>query len=524
MFRLPRLVVVVLVGISPVWATNASAQIAPTELPSLPGATSSAASGINSSGQISGTIRFAVAPLARAVVWNGGPPIELSRLCATCDTTAADINETGDVAGSATDSSGVVHPAVWRNGVLSTLPLLSGHTAAGALTINNVGVLAGQSRDASGVTRPVLWANGGVEDLAAAVPGLMFGIASSINDAGQVVGTIQATEGSRAFAWNGGILTLLETPSMCGSHSNANGNNELGHIVGTVVGADCSSRAAVWEDGVLRILPVLPRPPVVFMPAGGMGHDISDSGDVVGGGGLPAPAALWRNGIVVELQALGSYLVPPASPTAIAFEINERGVAVGWSNGATDSIQRAVSWRTIPNAPPTVSVPAGIVAQAATADGVAVTFTATATDNEDGGLTPECAPASGTTFIPGVTTVTCVATDADGATGSAAFQVVVRIDNLLAQLAANAATIAALQSELTAANSTVAVLQAAVSQVSNSIESIRAELAATLRQPSFTIPGSTPQQKSAALSQAIQGLNPLSQLELFLRLGGRLRR
>lgn len=78
--------------------------------------------------------------------------------------------------------------------------------------------------------------------------------------------------------------------------------------------------------------------------------------------------------------------------------------------------------------PPVVTVPATITVKAASAAGTVVTYAASATDNIDGSLTPTCTPASGSTFAPGTTTVTCTATDAANNTGSALFQVTVAFD------------------------------------------------------------------------------------------------
>ena len=56
---------------------------------------------------------------------------------------------------------------------------------------------------------------------------------------------------------------------------------------------------------------------------------------------------------------------------------------------------------------------------------VAVTFTASATDNCDGSITPTCTPASGSTFPKGVTTVNCTATDSSSNMGSCSFTVTI---------------------------------------------------------------------------------------------------
>jgi hypothetical protein len=75
--------------------------------------------------------------------------------------------------------------------------------------------------------------------------------------------------------------------------------------------------------------------------------------------------------------------------------------------------------------PPAVTVPEPMTAEATSAAGAIVTFTATAVDDIDGALTPTCSPASGATFPLGATTVTCSATDAAGNTGTASFAVTV---------------------------------------------------------------------------------------------------
>jgi len=76
--------------------------------------------------------------------------------------------------------------------------------------------------------------------------------------------------------------------------------------------------------------------------------------------------------------------------------------------------------------PPTVTAPANKSAEATSSAGAAVTYSGqSATDLVDGASTPTCAPASGSTFPLGATTVTCSKTDAHGNTGSATFTVTV---------------------------------------------------------------------------------------------------
>jgi uncharacterized protein YjiK len=78
-------------------------------------------------------------------------------------------------------------------------------------------------------------------------------------------------------------------------------------------------------------------------------------------------------------------------------------------------------------APSFTGVPFGTLAEATSASGAAVTYAApTATDLLDGARTVGCAPASGSTFALGTTTVTCTASDTKGNTGTTTFLVRVR--------------------------------------------------------------------------------------------------
>lgn len=93
------------------------------------------------------------------------------------------------------------------------------------------------------------------------------------------------------------------------------------------------------------------------------------------------------------------------------------------SKGGTASesvtIQRDVT-------PPTLTVPGNLTAEATSSSGAAVTFTATATDTVNGAITPTCAPALGSTFPLGATTVNCTATDQAGNSANGSFTVTVR--------------------------------------------------------------------------------------------------
>jgi len=75
--------------------------------------------------------------------------------------------------------------------------------------------------------------------------------------------------------------------------------------------------------------------------------------------------------------------------------------------------------------PPTLSLPADITAEATSADGAAVTFACSATDDDGSDAPVVCSPASGSVFPLGSTMVQCSATDAAGNTANGSFVVTV---------------------------------------------------------------------------------------------------
>ena len=75
---------------------------------------------------------------------------------------------------------------------------------------------------------------------------------------------------------------------------------------------------------------------------------------------------------------------------------------------------------------PTVFLPADIAAEATSASGASVVWSATATDVVDGAVIVACSPPSGSTFAIGETSVSCSATDAHENTTTAGFAVTVR--------------------------------------------------------------------------------------------------
>jgi hypothetical protein len=76
--------------------------------------------------------------------------------------------------------------------------------------------------------------------------------------------------------------------------------------------------------------------------------------------------------------------------------------------------------------PPTLTLPPGPTVEATAAGGAAVTYTVSASDAQDGTLTPNCSPASESVFPLGTTTVNCSVTDSVGLTATGSFTVKVQ--------------------------------------------------------------------------------------------------
>ena len=100
----------------------------------------------------------------------------------------------------------------------------------------------------------------------------------------------------------------------------------------------------------------------------------------------------------------------------------------GWTYLYASTSDFAFKTYVIPAAdttPPTLSLPSPVTVDATSPTGAVVNYTASASDNQDPNPTVTCAPASGSTFPIGTTTVNCTATDAAGNSRPGSFTVTV---------------------------------------------------------------------------------------------------
>lgn len=266
------------------------------------------------------------------------------------------INDFGTVAGYGYSTEGN-RAFRWANGQLQNLGAPSPDDYSGAYDINNAGVAVGSAGG-----QAVQWAPGQAPTVLSRLPGASYayanainnqgtvvggsgGVATSwkngqvlaltstestaidINDAGLVVGTVNANYQQHAATWKDGIQTLLQTPFGYSSSAGL-GVNEQNTIVGRVTEGNLD-QAALWADGQVQILAP------VAGDAGSMAYDINEKGLIVGlsislAQGYSFRAALWEGGESYDLASLVAN--GQGWQFSQAQSINESGQIVGWGS------------------------------------------------------------------------------------------------------------------------------------------------------------------------------------------------
>jgi hypothetical protein len=132
----------------------------------------------------------------------------------------------------------------------------------------------------------------------------------------------------------------------------------------------------------------------------------------------------------VTTPALGklSFTTPAVGPggATLTFRlVVNNGVTASQADDVTITVQDSAANRTAP----VLTVPATITQSTPNIGGKTVTYTVSATDQQDPHPVVSCTPPSGSTFPIGATVVTCTATDSDGDTATATFTVVIERSN-----------------------------------------------------------------------------------------------
>jgi probable HAF family extracellular repeat protein len=210
---------------------------AKTDLGTLGGANSAVPTkGINSRGQVVGIAETPTREL-HAFLWQNGIMTDLRTLGGPA--VALGINDPGQVVGAASfDTDPNFHAFLWENGLMIDLGTLGGEISF-ALVNNNKGHIVGVSTLPGDVnSHAFLWKDGPpMIDLGTLFPD-SNSAAFDISDKGQVVGESSDIGGRRAFLWENGVMTDLNTLIQADSNLyllSAFQINPRGQIVGDAV-------------------------------------------------------------------------------------------------------------------------------------------------------------------------------------------------------------------------------------------------------------------------------------------------
>jgi probable HAF family extracellular repeat protein len=227
---------------------------------------------------------------------------------------ATAVSRTGSVAGYSLTASGRQHAFRWSGGRMTDLGTLPGGGASRANAINDAGQLAGTAdRTDGGYGYPVRWsAAGAIQDLGGPIVNAL-GVGNAIDSRGRVAG------GQRPASSQGNPIGMLYDrpgrPTVLGDPPESLGAASGINAGGEVVGAP----AYVWRRGTVRHLPGL--------PGGGSGdaRAINASGLVAGsaGTGDGVHAVLWRGDVITDLGTIAGI------PYNQANAVNDAGDVVG---------------------------------------------------------------------------------------------------------------------------------------------------------------------------------------------------
>src|SRR5262245_53227428 len=258
-------------------------------------------------------------------------------------TSAADLNQSGQVVGTAYNGHHLGRAFLWENGTMIDLGTLGGNVSSAA-GINDLGQVVGASYLPDGATRHAFLVNprGGTwfqdSDLdgrndfmidLGVLNGSVYSKATDVNNAGQVVGESDG----HAFLWDAANgMTDLGTP-LGFTRSSAAGINEAGQVTGTASYFDFLSHSSAFLWDAANGMTALGAGPTY---TDSQATAINDAGQVVGywwNGSDPfGPAFLWTpdspNGLTGSFTDLGML---PGDTDSNATAINNAGQVVGSS-------------------------------------------------------------------------------------------------------------------------------------------------------------------------------------------------
>jgi len=213
----------------------------------------SSANDINDAGQVVGSLGTNYFAPVSAFSYSNGAITNLGTLSGGGSSAAVGINASGDIVGTAavSPSSNNSHVFVYRNGAMTDLGTLPGTTSSRGSQINDAGQIVGTASYPNGATHAFLYSAGAFTDLGT-LPGATASFASGINDAGQVIGTSfnSAINTSHGFLYADG--TMIDIGTLGGQNTYVAGINKAGQVVGNSSTATSpSGDAFLYANGVM---------------------------------------------------------------------------------------------------------------------------------------------------------------------------------------------------------------------------------------------------------------------------------
>jgi len=177
---------------------------------------SSEASAVNADGDVVGSSRRVFPGTPLAFVVSGGAMRGLGVLPGATESAALGINDLGEIVGTGDcvcQTAAEHHAVLFVSGAVHDLGTLPGGRIAAAVAINNRSQIVGTSDflvDNRNGEHPFLYENGHMTDLGTLPGGFHFGYATDINDRGQIVGnTASNIANVRAFLYEAGEMKDL---------------------------------------------------------------------------------------------------------------------------------------------------------------------------------------------------------------------------------------------------------------------------------------------------------------------------